>query len=101
MAMDIQFILYYAFDWNAVAIPSETTDHPLSFHCLIAWDCILDSPRNKVSEMRQTCCERRSVIKHEFIICRSGIDRLLEYVMLFPEFQNLLFHRREIHLVIY
>ena len=98
---DLELLLHLVFYRKSVAVPSEAAVNQLSLHGHIAWINIFDSTRNKVSEVWQSCCKRRAVVEHIFACSFPLLHRLLENIILFPEFKDSFLHLRKINFRIY
>ena len=85
---------------KTVCIPAENAVYFPPFHCLIARNHILCVAGKKMSVMRKTVCERRSVEEYEFIVeIFAGFaadNGLIKSVVLFPVAQSRLFQLRKV-----
>ena len=58
--------VHFIFDGESVTVPSESAFAVFPAHGLIAGNDVLDCAGKEVSIVRQSCCERRSVVENEF-----------------------------------
>ena len=101
LAGDLKLLLHLVFYRKSVAVPSEAAVNQLSLHGHIAWINIFYSTRNKVSEVRKSSGKRRAVVEYIFIASFPLLHRLLENIILFPEFKDRFLHLRKINFRIY
>ena len=101
LAGDLELLLHLVFNRKSVAVPSEAAVNQLSLHGHIAWINIFYSTRNKVSEVRKSSGKRRAVVEYIFIASFPLLQRLLENIILFPEFKDRFLHLRKINFWIY
>ena len=79
-----------------MAIPAKAADYSLAFHRLIAGNRIFYGSWHKVAEMRKPRRKRRPIIEDVLVISRTLLYRLIADIIIFPEFQDSLFHLREV-----
>src|SRR5215217_9419435 len=98
LAFEAELPLYPYLDRQAVAVPAALALHTKAPHGLVAWDEVLESPREGVVEPRPPVGRRRSLVEHEGSVLGPALDGLVESIHLLPAAQDLLFQPRKIYL---
>ena len=98
-AVDTQSILGESFNGKTVGVPAEAALNVVAPHGLVTGDHVLDGTGKKVTVMGQTGGKGRTVVKDVFVAAFALFEGLVEDLIFFPEFEDLSFKFRKIHLI--
>ena len=98
-AVDAQSILCKGFNGESVGIPAETAFDIVAPHGLVTGDHVLDGTGKEVSVVGQSGGKGRTVVKDVFVAAFALFKGLVEDLIFFPEFEDLSFKFRKIHLI--
>ena len=97
-----EFFFCFYFGRQSVAVPTESSFYVSSAHRLITRHSILDESCEQVTVMWQSICERRAVIKNEFVVtiftCGASSNTCSKGIVAFPPCKDPFFHRWEVRL---
>ena len=51
-AADLEFLFHFEFDWQAVAIPAESTFDVVAAHSVVTWNDVFNGAGKKMAVMR-------------------------------------------------
>ena len=95
----IELFFHFIFYGQTVAVPTEGTFAIFAAHSLVTGHNVFDGSGKQVTVVGQTCCKRRSVIDDELLGTFALFQRFFKGGILFPEFQDVVFHFRELDLI--
>ena len=94
-ARKLQLRLNQTLNRKPMTIPAKTARHLITLHRPVARHNILNRPREQMPVMRKARRKRRTIIKIKGRPALTAINGFLETLILIPQIQNALFHRRK------
>ena len=88
LAVQVQGLLNFHFDRQAVAVPAKATVHIAATHGPEARNDIFDRSGQQMAVVRQAGGERRAVVKNERLPVPSFFQRLFKNLVVVPELQD-------------